>query len=202
MQTKKTSFLLSILFGFSIIFNIKSSEMTTQENAPKILYAKNLLHTNNQFKNKNLGPTFFPMGMAMFIIIYLPIAYQLIADICKVNYEDIPLKIGLLVMPLFLIFSCINARYKNTNKFESLNEIVDILSEEVTQSINKNCDKECLVCLNNDNNQPLYVNFTCGHFYHKECLSKWINTATKDQNPATLKCVVCKKSLIKLLLNG
>jgi len=198
MKAKKTFRFLSILFLFSIFEVAKSSQITCTKNLPRTLYTKNLLCVENQFNKKNLGPSFLPHALTIIILMDISLINKLIIDIIAGNYESAFVTIGILVMPLILISSYI-VHHKKLNKLKALDEIVEKLAKNIQKHANENFEKKCLICLS-DEEMNLYMNLTCGHFYHKECLSKWLNVSVKNSYESIFKCVVCKKCLIKLEL--
>jgi len=51
---------------------------------------------------------------------------------------------------------------------------------------------ECPICIEQLNRDDLqFIN--CGHFFHKECIKKWVNSETDNHN----KCPNCRKTINK-----
>ena len=58
------------------------------------------------------------------------------------------------------------------NNFNADN-IPDITLEDVNELNNEN--KICLICLEEYKNNDLIKKLTCNHFFHSECLKKWLS---------------------------
>ena len=115
------------------------------------------------------------------------------------------------------LFNCVDVNVSNSNKF-SLSMLLNIIkkiyeyiykeeeqtSTPVSYHFKKDCEKcvykdfiqnfipkrdnECSICYNNYNKNEIASQLNCGHYYHTQCIFRWIETSTT--------CPLCRHSVI------
>lgn len=69
-----------------------------------------------------------------------------------------------------------NLNIKNIN----INKIIENLNVNIIKDdINKFSDKQCIICLEQFKKGDNYIFLPCMHFFHENCIKKWININNK-----------------------
>jgi len=201
MNKISTNFLV-LLLGISIALptQLKSMEQVPKK-LSKIIYAKDLISKDSN-KLEPRTELFANIGVTLFyLLITISMAY------ISIDQEDI---ISMLVSGCFACGTITESRitiqsFHQLNfkrEFGALDEIVEKLADEKLNLENKNYDRECLICLEDGTESPLYINCRCSHYYHEHCLKTWLNQASLYNNEDSFKCIKCKKLLNKLVLSN
>lgn len=147
---------------------------------------ENNCNTGIHLTNKSIG-TYKQLCIINGDVIDLQLAYY--CKIEKDTYVDItPLMI---LFFIFIFISGIMIKYIFTKCIFIYREYKEYVLLNTVAPITKydsNKEEECVICLEEYNKKEIIRTLKCKHFYHKNCIDKWM----KNNN----KCPLCKDTFI------
>ena len=98
----------------------------------------------------------------------------------------------------FFTFICMlklesELKQKHNNMIQEMIEITPITETNILNKdyilLNTHC---CSICANTLDGDDKYVKLKCNHIFHKNCITKWLNSSKKSNN----YCPDCKKIIV------
>ncbi len=207
MNNKISANFLVLLFGISTTLSVQQLKSMEQvsKNLSKVIYAKDLV---SNYNDKYIDDPEDLGAIKGLSVAQLMMAIGCIVGCieCITTTDHIPI---IIFLGSYIVCTLIKLHYsykvslkRKFDALSALDEIVENLANEKPNLENKNYDKECLICLSDATENPLYINCRCSHYYHEHCLKTWLNQARMDNNEDIFKCIKCKKILNKLVLSN
>jgi hypothetical protein len=108
--------------------------------------------------------------MANYIYVYYiinTIIYYITVFITFIYYKYFPISV-LIYYGITLIINVINNIYELYVYYNKIRSI--IYKSDIILPFNQT---DCIICINNFNNNDILIKLNCNHYFHKECISNW-----------------------------
>lgn len=150
---------------------------------------------NKILNNKYLIFNKLLIGMLLCIIMSgFPIIYILypinIKKIYQNNYSII--KINIFIGIIIIILLCVLLILYCQKYINLEHEIIFTINDDILKLVNSNSEQMCSLCLENKyENNKKFIQTTCGHVFHEECMKSYIYC--EQQKFIVTKCPTCRK---------
>lgn len=120
----------------------------------------------------------YPNNINRFLVVYSAI---------ELSYNIIPMILMIITICIFIAHKCCPPKIVNKSKNISKNKI-NGMNIIIDTEIIEMKDKNCLICLENFNNDEFVTLLKCKHIFHTKCIGKWID---RDQTT----CPLCRGNI-------
>lgn len=172
----------------SLVFRNRFRENHPNSNLTSIRTARN---SNTQITNTNIRNNFLSNA---------PLFVRF-CSVISINDQEMSSRVNLNRLH--------SSNFNNTNHRNRSNELARNVSFPGRQRINKNllkklpiniikgksndCNKSCVICLENFKTGERYMTLPCFHFFHEKCAKKWLKKSNK--------CPICLLEINELNIN-